>query len=399
MTGNRFFYAALFSLHLLAVSSTAMAQVNGGRGLMYVRSAWNLEPGYLLMYSHGRFFGQVADKVNSNGETGSYTLFNSQSTLSLNFGISEHLEFALSPILYQDTNRGVSQYNFIDDIFVTLKFGSLGPRGSQFKSGIDLAVRFPTGEMHNIIFEPYSSGRIGFGVNTRFTFAARPYYPDDGITLHFNAGYWNHNDVGEKLTDALGSIDSVRVTEPTMEFLYGFGINFPTLKFDFSLEYFGNIFLTQPPVTAYSRENVGYISPRIRYKPYHWMNFDMSCDIRLLSLDDDTDYTSPGMVELTGMPNYPPWRFNIGAQFTLLPRTTYTISERDVLIRKAESRKELFEQIIRDKDETDVAQKEVERIKLERRKAERELQRLQQLIMEKYKRQQEKKKDQEEDNN
>lgn len=380
-------------------SATATAQINGGRGLMNVRSAWNLDPGYLLMYTHARFFGQVAEQIKPNGDKSNYTLFNSQSTLILNYGISEHLELALSPILYQDTNRGVSQYNFIDDIYMFVKFGSLGANGSHLKSGIDLGVRFPTAETHNVVFEPYSTGRIGFGANTRFTWATRPFYPDDGFTLHINAGYWNLNDVGEKMTDIAGTVDTIRVSKPTMELLYGVGMNFPTLKFDFSLEFFGNVFLQQPPVTAYSRENRAYISPRIRYKPYHWMNFDMSWDIRVLSGKDETDYTAPGVVAYPGMPDYPPWRFNLGMQFTLLPRTSYTVSERDILIRKAAARKNLFEQIIRDKDETDVAQKEVERIKLERRKAERELQRLQQLIMEKYKRQQKKKEDKKENDN
>ena len=391
----KFTYLILFC----ASMTTATAQINGGRGLMNVRSAWNLDPGYLLMYTHARFFGQVAEQVKPNGDKSNYTLFNSQSTLILNYGISEHMELALSPIIYQDTNRGVSQYNFIDDIYMFLKVGSLGAHGSHLKSGIDLGVRFPTAETHNVVFEPYSAGRIGFGARTRLTWAARPFFPDDGFTLHFNAGYWNHNDVGEKLTDIIGTVDTMRVSKPTMELLYGVGLNFPTLKFDFSLEFFGNYFIQQPPATAYSRENSAFVSPRIRYKPYHWMNFDMSWDIRVLSALDETDYTLPGVVAYAGMPDFPPWRFNIGAQFTLLPHTTYTVSEQDILIRKAGARKNLFEQIIRDKDETDVAQKEVERIKLERRKAERELRRLQQLIMEKYKRQQKKKKDNKENDN
>ncbi|MCA9735895.1 hypothetical protein KC799_27400 [candidate division KSB1 bacterium] len=394
-------YFIIFSLLFIFItSSSSFAQVNGGRGLMHVRSAWNLDPGYLLMYTQARFFGQVANQTDSLGQTSSYSLFNSQSTIVLSYGISDHVEFALSPVLYQDTNRGVSQYNFIDDIFLALKFGSLGKSGSHLKSGIDFSVRFPTADMHNIIFEPYSSGRIGFGTNTRLTWSAEPYYPGDGFTFHLNAGYWNHNDVGEKLSDALGTIDTIRVTKPTMEFMYGVGINFPTLRFDFSLEYFGNKFINKPPATAYSREDVAFLSPRIRYKPYHWMNFDISCDLRVMSSTEETDYTLPGMAsfELEDMPNYPSWRFNIGAQFTLLPRKTYTISERDVLIRKAEARKDLFEQIIRDKSEKDVAQKEVERIKLERRKAERELERLQQIILEKYKNKQQKEKDKKEEN-
>jgi chromosome segregation ATPase len=81
-----------------------------------------------------------------------------------------------------------------------------------------------------------------------------------------------------------------------------------------------------------------------------------------------------------GIPNYSTWRINLGAKFTLLPTSVYHTSERDILMQKAESRRELFEQIIRERRETESAEEELERIRDERRKAEQELERLRKIL-------------------
>ena len=80
------------------------------------------------------------------------------------------------------------------------------------------------------------------------------------------------------------------------------------------------------------------------------------------------------------MPNYPTWRINMGLRVTLLPTTAYKVSEKDILMRKAQNRRELFEQIIKEQRETESAEEELERIKNERRKAERELERLRRIL-------------------
>ena len=56
------------------------------------------------------------------------------------------------------------------------------------------------------------------------------------------------------------------------------------------------------------------------------------------------------------------------------------MSERDLLMQKAQSRRELFEQIIREQDETESAEAELERIRAERIRAEKELERLRRVL-------------------
>lgn len=371
---------ALF-LGLCGQTTQAWSQINAGRGPLNVRSAWTLEPGYLTLSTYTRFFGKVS-KFAQPGQLGTnaITVWDVQGGLSLNYGISKHFEASLLPILYQDTNRGGKGYNFLDDMFLFLKIGSFGSKGNSLSYGVNLGVRFPTAKEHNVLLEPYAADKTGFGINALASYARDPLYPEDAFSMHFNLGYWNHNDVGAKLTP--GSIpndkDTVRVLNMTQELSYGAALLFPFEKFDFRFEVHGWTFLQAPPVTAYSRESVTYVSPGVSYKPYRWMTMQLNADIRVTNSADKTNY--PGVSKFASLPNYANWRITLNTKITILPTSLYAISERDILMKKAESRRELFEQIIKEQRETESAEEELERIKDERRKAERELERLRRIL-------------------
>lgn len=369
----------------LSTSTPALAQLNGGRGPSVVRSAWNLEPGYLTLGAHTRFNGKVAETIR-NGATIATTYWVVQGGFSLNYGISRHFEASLAPTLYQDTNRGGKGFDLPHDLTLRLKIGSFGARGSAMNYGVELAGRIPTGKTHNIPFETYSAGKFSFGLTALASYAHDPLYPEDGVSAHFNLGYWNHNDVGEKLNNVPLLQDTSLVKQMTQEFTYGAAVIFPSEKFNFRFEIMGSGFLTTPPVSAYSREAVAYFSPGVSYKAYRWMTLEFNSDIRLSGEKDNTVYR--GLPRIQGLPNYPSWRAMLGMKLTLLPTSLYSSSERELLMRKAESRRELFEQIIKEQRETEAAETELERIKDERRKAERELDRLRRILEGEAKRQQ-----------
>lgn len=371
---------ALF-LGLCGQTTQAWSQINAGRGPLNVRSAWTLEPGYLTLSTYTRFFGKVT-KFDQRGQPGTnaVTVWDVQGGLSLNYGISKHFEASLLPIVYQDTNRGGKGYNFLDDMFLFLKIGSFGSKGNSLSYGVNLGVRFPTAKEHNVIFEPYAADKTGFGANALVSYARDPLYPEDAFSMHFNLGYWNHNDVGAKLTPSSvpNDKDTVRVLNMTQELSYGAALLFPFEKFDFRFEVHGWTFLQAPPVTAYSRESIAYISPGVSYKPYRWMTMQLNADFRVTNAADKTNYL--GASRFASLPNYANWRITLGTKITILPTSLYAISERDILMKKAESRRELFEQIIKEQRETESAEEELERIKDERRKAEKELERLRRIL-------------------
>jgi len=354
-----------------------MAQVNGGRGPVHVRSAWSLDAGYFTVYTHTQVYGKVSN-VSHNADP--LTYWNFQNSLSFNYGLSRTLELSVVPILYQDVSNDDKKRNFLDDFYFFLKLGSLGAKGSNMNYGLELGARLPKKASRNVIFEPYATNKFAFGATGIVSYVRDPLYPEDGFNLHFNVGYWNHNDVGERLTAFDATIDTVRVAEMTRELRYGMAFAIPFERVDLRLELFGSSFLHEPPITAYSRESVAYLSPGIVYKPYRWMSLDFSVDLRVSDDADRTSYAANSVALVPGLPNYPDWRLNVGLKLTLLPRSLYSVSERDVLMKKAESRRELFEQIIKERRETESAEAELEAIKEERRKAEQELARLQKLL-------------------
>jgi len=376
---SRILFLVLFA-SLTGQTSPAHSQINASRGPLIVRSAWTLEPGYLTLLTHTRFFGKVTQQTGKSGTT-AVTIWDVQGGLSLNYGLSKHFEAAFVPVIYQDTNKRTGKrYNLLDDLFLFVKVGSLGSKGSSLNYGFDLGVRFPTGKEHNVIFEPYSADKTGFGVNAMVSYARDPLYPEDGMSTHFNIGYWNHNDVGARLTPKDFTRDTERVLNMTQELNYGVAMLFPFDKFDFRFEVYGRRFLQQPPATAFSRENLLYISPGVTYKPYRWLTVLLNADIRVTNAADETDYNKPGVNKIPDLPNYSDWRITLGTRLNILPTSLYAVSERDILMKKAESRRELFEQIIKEQRETESAEEELERIKDERRKAERELERLRRIL-------------------
>jgi len=77
---------------------------------------------------------------------------------------------------------------------------------------------------------------------------------------------------------------------------------------------------------------------------------------------------------------YPDWRVHMAVKLALLPSSLYHDSEKELLVRKAETRREVFEQIVKEQHETEKAEKELAKIKEERMKAEQELLRLRKLL-------------------
>jgi hypothetical protein len=361
---------------LLLLPAAGWTQLlNGGHGLNYVHSARTIEPGWLTLAAHTRFWGKVGEFQTVQGLE-AVTFWDVQGSLVLNYGLSKHIEFAINPIVYQDTHQGKGGYNLPDDIFVSLKFGSYGATGSSLSFGALVASRFPTGKYHNAPFEPYSTDKVSFGLIGLATYSQDPLYPEDATQVFVNLGYWNYNDVGEML--GRGDRRVQRVNSMSQELRYGLGVRIPSDKFDFFAEFFGSAFLQRPPEAAYSREDQLFFAPGVLYKPYRWLSLRFSSDFRLVGTNNSTDYSLVG--QIANLPNYPGWRVNLTTKVVLLPSTVYRTSERDILMQKAESRRELFEQIIREQRETESAEKELERIKEERRKAERELERLRRIL-------------------
>lgn len=375
MNRVRLIFVFLVAVAIVPTLLNAQLIFNGNRGLNYVHSAWNLDPGFLTAKLYSRGYG-------TNVTGGSARIWDVNGRLNINYGISKHFEVGLKPILYEDTNVGSQMTNTPGDVFLSLKYASLGSAGSAFKYGFMVNTKVPLGTIHNIPFESYSVKRIGFGATGIVTYSMDPLYPEEAANIHLNIGYWNHNDVGAELIE--GGAASTQPGSMSQEILYALGVRVPKSKFQFSAELYGNAFLQAPPPAAYSRESYLYFSPSVDYKFSRWMSLSLGVDLRILNSRDATLYEpAVGGASRTlanSQPNYAGWRINFGTHFNLLPMRVYRPNQRDLLHRKAESRRELFEKIIKEQRATESAEAELERIKAERIRAEKELERLRKIL-------------------
>jgi hypothetical protein len=367
--------ALILTFMLLIVSTAGAVVINGGKGLPHTSSAWVMETGRLTFLSHSRFWGKVGQEIDQKTKlTTALTVWDVQGLINFNYGLGKHFELGVTPIVYQDDQSKTGVYPW--DTFIGLKIGSFGSKASSLNYGAQLNVRFPTGNTKNIPFEEYSAGTTEWGFNGLLSYAYDPLYPEDAFNLHLNLGYLNHNDAGEILTSNALDPNS-RVLHQSQEGLYALGFLIPSEGFDYGLEMYGNFWMQKPPPAAISREPYLYLNASVNYKAYRWFTFTVSGDYRLTS---DKDESVAPSLSPRDMPNYNTWRINVGAKVTLLPTSIFRTTERDILMQKAESRRELFEQIIKERRETESAEEELERIKEERRKAERELERLRKIL-------------------
>jgi len=364
----------------------------GSKGLIYVHSARVLPKGYLEFIGGTRYFGKVAN-FGSSGNA--FTLWNVQGFTSFNYGINSNIELAVSPIIYQDTNNNEGnvlngQANVPDKLFISVKVGCLGAENSNFLFGGILQTKIPTEKAYNIIYEPYSAGNVEAGIIGIASYLSNITFPEEDWSLHANLGYWNHYDVGEKLTK---NPNDPTPNSISSELMFGLGARFPAGTFDFSGEINGRYFLNRPPVTAYSREHVAYLTTGIYYNPYRWLSFHMGIDVKLYSGEDISDYTQTSLPppDIEDTPNYPDWRCVLGVKFSILPFSLYTTPESE-LQRDARNKKQFFKRMLGEEQDTENVEEEVEKLRQKRLKIEQELERIRKLLEQEEQKKKKKKK-------
>jgi len=343
-----------------------------------IKSAWNLNPGFLALSARSQVYGKVAQLSTNNIVKPTFALWDIQGALALNYGISRLFEISFTSILYQDTNSSTNKYLIPGDIFLGLKLSSGQFSHSYLACGLSFSTRFPTGKQYNLPLEPYSAGTIEWAFNGLLSYSTDPLSPDQAANIDINIGYLNHNDVGAKLSSS--DQNKLSVTALNQQLLYGLRVKIPSYKFDFALEIYGNFFLHSPPSqAAYSLENYIYLTPTINYKTEPWLTFCVGFNFRLSPDYDETTYSYINKLP-PNIPNYPSWRLNIGLAMLLLPTKVYKISDKNIIIEKSKDRSRFFEQITNEIKKTEEAEKKLQELKEERNRLEKELEKLRRLL-------------------
>jgi len=287
-------------------------------GPRHVGTARNIYQGSLQLSAQGRFYTKTDIFTGPGNIESGVTVWDSETGLSLSYGLWHHLEFSATQILTQKSHETATATDFPGDLLLMTKFGSLGRK--TFSCALQLETRLPLAAHHNVPLHSYSANSTGYGLTFLWSWNSNPATPEKGFGWDTNFGFYSHNDQGLTLTD--NPDDTIAVEKNTQELIIGSAVKYETTLLTFYLEAHSRLFLQPPPITAYTREHHLYVSPGLAYRFNPSITLVFGADYLILGTEDQTTY-SENNVQLVEkhwqtIPNLPEWRVNLGVQFNLL---------------------------------------------------------------------------------
>lgn len=355
----------------LLISSAESTEFMGGRGLFYTQSALINSPGMISVNMFSRAYYKICEENN---------ITNGTIALAMNFGLSRHVEIAITQLLYQDLviQKNGEQSQYPDDTFLRVKIGNYYSRilNNPFFYGLLFSLRYRTGDYDNVYLEPYADYAICGRFDAIFSYYWNPRFPEESPAVHANLGYINYNDGGSMSKHA-----------QSIPFSVGY-VN-SNLKREYSIELHGLFFTRRPAPWKFSREHYIYLEPGFKYKLYKGLAIGVGLDILVYAEDEKT--AEWAHILPSDYPQYPGWRLNI--KFDYVPSTGFyrfetfekielTDAERETLQRKRiiTNYKSLFEWVISDDKSLINLGLDLEQIRDQREEAEKELEKLSQEI-------------------
>ena len=366
---------------LMAVSYAQLH--NSTKTLIYTQTGKTLDRGQFSIYTDMNFYTKAGDFIGTNKpldfSVTEYWLVAGNAVLS--YGITDNIDATVGLRVYQDTHKE-NEYNLPDDLFLTLRAGSFGFARNQFQQAVMTSFRIPTGEEHNYPFAEYASGSLEFGLLYALSFYTDPYLPQRAFGMHFNIGWWNHNESGKTFKFSNGA--EYTATRSSQDIRMALASVFPSSMFDFRIELTGILYVQKPDNFIYSAEEWAFLTPSIRYKPMAGVNFDVGVDIRLSSGDRQwTTANVPDISSAVDLPvNYPDWKVHMGANLALnfAGKGGMITSEKDYQREEAKEKIEMFEKIIEERKKSEDAQKELESLRKLRKEADKEIEDLKKIL-------------------
>lgn len=351
---------------------------NANMELMQTQTGSTMDPGQLRVFTDMNFFTKAGDFIGSNKpldfEQVNYWLVAGNAIFA--YGISEHWDAALGLRVYQDTHSK-NEYNLPGDLFLTVRSGNYAFGRNHFKAGILGSMRMPIGKDHNYPFAEYASGSYEYGLLGAVSFYLDPYLPHRAFNMHFNMGFWNHNENGSVLYTYSNGTE-LKATNSSKDFRMALAGVIPTEMFDFRLEMSGILYITPPDNFVYSAEEWAFISPSIRYRAMDWLTMDIGVDFRVSPEDrQQTTASIPDPSTRLDLPkNYPAWKMHLGLSAALnLSGKGKTVGS-DYVREEAKEKVELFESVLDEKEKAKEVQQELENLRKVRKEAEKEIEEL-----------------------
>lgn len=378
------YLAAVFLWLVLAMPASAYIR-NTGIGLAYTGSALIIPRGTFAITNFSRFFFKDQVISHSSGVQTGVTIWNIQNGLAFSYGLANKFEITISQLIYQDTNTSGRGYILPGDVFFFGKIGAFKLPNSGVHLALQTMMRFPLGADHNILFEPYSGGRIEFGFKGIFSWYSTPNFIEAGSNIHLNLDFVSHNDLQKPLSAHPRDQGS---TNTTRQLLYSLAVAKHAGDFEWALELYGNVFLTQPVFNAYSREPAAFLTPSVKFSPNGWFGLQVGVDFRLSADRDQTVYMYETSKPSQGLPNYPPWRLHGSLRIqggrkieSLTQKKIDSIGSNITIIDELNRRDQvIYEKLVQERKKTENAEEELERIRKERERMEKMLEQLRNVL-------------------
>jgi len=329
------FLCAVFAIHAEANAQIGSTSALTDRyGTFYTFSARALNWKDYYVFQSSRVFKGTGDRSGA-----SYSIKDFNSVLGINAGLAQDCDVILITNFYQNTNRPFSVPGkgsaTMDKFLVNFRYAPYRFSENKLQMGFMITAKFSRGQA-NIPFQNYSAGRAEVGVTWLTSYFQRPDDPDAGYTLNVNLQYYNHLDkgfyVGWLSEDSLRNSGNNALANEGVafgnasSFRFGVGGAFP-FKVGGSYLYlmgdlYGQMFLTNTPNAAYTRQNSGFFALGAKYQIASWMAFHLGGEYQIMK-GTKTTYSNAllGVEDLTvSKSDYPNWRVFVGISLPISPR-------------------------------------------------------------------------------
>ena len=296
------FYIVVASLVIgLPIEQVAGITHYGGNGLVRVQSANNVYRGDL--------WGTI--NMDYTQSSASFTFRDGTGAINVLYGARHWFEIGLSQTLYQDRAFGALGPS-IGPLRVSLKGALPTNAPSSINLGGQILFSLPTGNASNVEWESYISPGTSIGGMIILSFDSNPIDLNRSRRLHINAGLIYHNDKSEYVTaeDPTTLLNSINTTQA----IFGAALQVPLREdLHFFSELTGEYFIAINPYTLIAREGSKVstyirITPGLRYQHgrFHVMS---GIELRPLSSGNYPIYDNQSI--------YPRWRAIINLQYRI----------------------------------------------------------------------------------
>jgi hypothetical protein len=293
--------------------SPAQTCFYGGRGIYRTLSAEVV--GGANVYVNG-YFSSYFKKERESMMIKDHTL-----TMGVTLGLFRNFEATLGLVPYQDDQKSI--WGPPGDTKLGLKY-HLPFLNSAFQIGWYNFFIFPTSKYANINYEPFSSGKFGWGSQLLTTVSFENVFPMLPMKMHLNVGYLDHN---------LG--DQFFVSEMD-QMLLGFGIVFPIRSFQVFTEYTAEVFVNTAEVDF--MENSMRVTQGFKFLGPKNFVYDLIFDIGLTNEDS---LQVAGVATSPLLKDYADWKVTLGVSYRFSLKRLFDRSDEKAKERETEEQKKL----------------------------------------------------------